>query len=275
MSDPIRQPDSGNATISQEDAVRLVELLAQTSTYEGDHLAKKRFLLDGLCRLVDATQWSWAINVFDEDCKPHHAGALQGGFSLEQAECLATCVNHPATHRVFAPTYQRIFTQPEPLTIRMEDHAGAAEWEKSEASALAAAAGIGTFVSSICAVEDHGSSTVTLFRPYGEPPFTDRQRDMLHIIIRGVPWLHTAGWPEDARVHQIAELPTSHMVLLTLLVKGYSRQDIADVRLLSINTVNTYTQRIFKMFGVRSQPELMRCFLEGQPEPANDGTDSS
>ncbi len=252
--------------ISQEDAVQLVELLAQISAHEGDHAAKKRLLLDGLCQLLNATQWSWAINVFDEDRKPHHAGALQGGFTLEQAECLATCVNHPATHRVFAPTYEHVLTRPEPLTIRMEDHAGAEEWGKSEAAALAAAAGIGTFVSSICAVEDHGSSTVTLFRPYGEPPFTDRQRDMLHIIIRGVPWLHTAGWPEDARVNRIAELPASHMVLLTLLVKGYSRRDIAEARLLSLNTVNTYTQRIFQMFGVRSQPELMRRFLHGQPE---------
>ncbi|MEO0476048.1 MAG: LuxR C-terminal-related transcriptional regulator [Planctomycetota bacterium] len=269
MASPTHQPDSGGRMISQEDAVQLVELLARISAHDGDHTAKKRLLLDGLCRLLEATQWSWAINVFDGDKTPHHAGTLQGGFTIEQAQCLATCVNHPATHRVFAPTYEHVLTRPEPLTIRMEDHAGAEEWSKSEAAELAAAAGIGTFVSSICAVEGRGSSTVTLFRPYGDPPFTDRQRDMLHIVIRGVPWLHSAGWPEDTRIQRIAELPNSHMVLLTLLVKGYSRQQIAESQYLSVNTVNTYTRRLFEMFGVHSQPELMRRFLHGQPEEAS------
>ncbi len=258
--------DQNDATpsIPQDDAVLLVEMMAQIATHPGDHLDKKNLLLDRLCQLIKAERWSWAFNTFDKQGGARHAGTLQGGFTLEQAENLAACAHHPVSNRTYAPTYQRIFRERIPITVRLEDHPGYDEWRQSEAAQLAAQAGIGTFVSSVCAVNDTASSSVTLFRSPGQPTFTQRERDMLHIIMRGVSWLHREGWPDDCQVESTVELPPSHMVVLTLLIKGYSRNQIAEARGLSINTVNAYTQRIFTHFDVRSQPELMRQFLHGQ-----------
>lgn len=248
----------------QDDVVQLVELMSEIAIHPGDHLAKKRLLLERLMRLLRAERWSWSLNSFDATGKPRHTSALQGGFTPDQAAALSETCHHPVSNRTFTPTFVRIFKERRPITVRLEDHPEYPLWRQSEASVLAAKAGIGTFMSSTCAVGESMSSSVTLFRPPGRPPFSDRERDQLHVVMRGVAWLHTEGWPEGSSVERTVALTASHMVVLSLLVKGYSRTEIAESRHLSVNTINTYTQRIFSHFNVRSQPELMRRFLHGE-----------
>ena len=249
--------------IAEDDAVRLVAIIAEVAAAEGDHAVKKRLLLERLCDLIDATSWHWALNSFDAEGGARHAGMLHGGFTPEQSAQQSLSAHAPESNRLFGPTYARIFEERQPITVRLEDHPGYEEWEKTQAGEHARAAGIGTFVSSVCAVDGAASSSVTLFRPPGRPRFSERQRQMVHIIMRGVAWLHTLGWPEDSPVEKCTELPSSHMPLLSMLIKGYSRQEIAQTRSLSIHTVNTYTNRIFQHFTVHSQTELMRLFLHG------------
>ena len=259
-------------TITQDDAVRLVQIMAKVAAVDGDHTVRKRLLLDEVCRLIDADRWNWALNSVNQQGEPRHVGVLQGGFTLQQAEKLTAGAHHPESVRTFAPSYMSIKRLGEaieqgeslrPITVRLEDHPLYPQWQRSEAAAIMAQGKMGTFISSVCPMDKNQSSSVTLFRAPGREPFTPRQRDLVHVLMRGVIWLHTDGWPEEANVTSTMELSAGHTATLTLLVKGYTRKQIAEARSLSINTVNSYTKQIFKHFEVRSQPELMRYFLHG------------
>ena len=257
-------------TITQDDAVQLVALMARVAAVEGTHLDKKRFLLKELCELVQAERWNWALNTVSPEGIPRHAGLLHGGFTMEQAEKLSAGTHHPESMQAFAPSYRSIRALGEaveagqalqPFTVRLEDHPHLENWTKTEAAQILADSGVGTFIASVCPVSAAQSSSVTLFRSPGAEPFTERQRDLVHILMRGVIWLHTTGWPDSLEVERIAELPPSQAVILTLLIKGYSRKEIAEARGLSVHSVNTYVRQVFRHFGVQSQTELMRRFL--------------
>lgn len=261
-----------NATpmISQDDAVRLVELMAKVAAVQGDHITKKRLLLRELCLLVNAERWNWALNTVSPEGIPRHAGVLHDGFTLKQADKLSAGTHHPESIQVFAPSYQSIRALGErvaagaplqPFTVCMTDHPHYEDWLHGEAGRILAKAGVGDFIASVCPLDATQSSSLTLFRPPGRDLFTERERDLVHILMRGVIWIHTVGWPQELEVERLAALPPSQTVVLTLLVKGYSRQEIARSRSLSINTVNTYVREVFRHFNVQSQTELMRQFL--------------
>lgn len=260
-------------SLTHDDAVCLVELMARVAADGGDYSAKKRLLLDELCGLIGAQRWSWSLNAISNEGEPRHLGILQGGFSLEQASALSTSSHHPESMRCFAPTYLQVReaggrteagAQPQQVTVLLEEHPGYKSWMKSEPAKALAAVGVGSFVSSVCPLSAAQSSSVTMYRAGYDEPFTARQRDMVHVLMCGVAWLHTIDWPDEAGVQRLGELPSSHAALLTLLVKGYSRHEIAKARCLSVHTVSTYTREVYRHYGVRSQTELMRRFLHGE-----------
>lgn len=264
----LTMPDA--PTIAQDDAVELVALMARVAAVEGTHLDKKRYLLKQLGELVEAERWNWALNTVSPEGIPRHAGLLHGGFTLEQAEKLSAGTHHPESMQAFASSYLNIRALGEaveageplqPFTVRLEDHPNLEDWPKTEAAQILAESGVGTFIASVCPVSASQSSSVTLFRSPGADAFTERQRDLVDILMRGVIWLHTVGWPDSLEVKRMAELPPSQTVILTLLIKGYSRQEIAETRGLSVHSVNTYVRQVFRHFGVQSQTELMRRFL--------------
>ncbi|MEN1678576.1 MAG: helix-turn-helix transcriptional regulator [Planctomycetota bacterium] len=266
-------------TLATDDAVRLVELMAKVAACQGDHAAKKRLLLGELCELVDADRWNWALNAVSPQGEPRHAGVLQGGFTAEGAAKLSAGTHHPESMEVFGPSYRRIRALGErvergeplqPITVRGEDHPGYDAWKAtSESARILREAGVGPFITSVCPIDATQSSSVTLFRSPGREPFTARQRDLVHVLMRGVVWLHTTEWPAGAKIESLTELSPTHTVMLTLLVKGYSRQEIAEARGLTVNTVSTYSRDLYRHFGVRSQRELTRRFLQGEGSEAS------
>lgn len=257
-------------TISEADASRLVALVADTAIPVSqaelkaldDHNAKKRRLLNGLSEMLHVDKWTWSLSIFSED-GARHIGALQSGFSLEQAALLQESAHHPDSMRLFQPSYSRIRQENAPLVVNLEEVPGVNQWRETEGGQLLTAADIGTDLICVYPITQDIASVITLYRKVGAPPFSERERQMALIVVRSVGWLHTQGWPEAVEMEQISALPSSHAVVLTLLVKGYSRQEIAQSRNLSLHTVNTYAKNIFNCFDVRSQAELMKYFLHG------------
>lgn len=256
--------------ISEEDATQLVTLVANTAlpinqeklSELDDHNAKKRRLLDELSVMLKVDKWTWSLSTFGET-GARHIGGLQSGFSLEQATKLQESAHHIDSMRLFQPSYTRIREEHAPLVVNLEEVPGVEQWRESEGGKLLTAADIGTDLICVYPISKDSASVITLYRTVGSPAFTERERQMALIVIRGVGWLHTQGWPETHGVKRVSELPASHAIVLTLLVKGYSRQDIADSRGLSIHSVNTYARNIYSHFEVTSQAELMQYFLHG------------
>ena len=50
-----------HVTLSEPDVRAIVRLLGEVAALQGDHAAKKRALMDGLCRLIGADYWGWGL----------------------------------------------------------------------------------------------------------------------------------------------------------------------------------------------------------------------
>ena len=111
-------------------------------------------------------------------------------------------------------------------------------------------------------VDERSLSTIAIYRRPDQPPYSERELRLAHIILSEVPWLHEQGWPED-RGATVPRLALRQRQVLNLLLQGFPRKQIADSLDLSIHTVGDYIKDVYRHFGVRSQAELMHRFLQG------------
>ena len=253
-----------NSTPTQEDDVRqIVRLLADIAILNGDHTTKKIALLTGLCELIGAKKWVWVLRIdTPEKDTPTFAGYLNGGFTTEEFLSLSTAGAHPQVSEIEAPMKKELEHKKCHITLRLEDY-DRGLWQGSEVGELAKQAGVATFISSTRPMSDTTASTVVIYRAPGEGTFSERERRIAHIILTEVGWLHTLGWPEKQYIETLPRLPKSNMVLLSLLLQGHSRKEMAELMKLSPHTIGSYIKAIYKHFDVTSQPMLMNRFIYG------------
>lgn len=263
MKNPAPQP------IEEKDARAITRMLAEVAGIEGSHTIKKRKLLESLSDYIEADKWLAALRVQNlAGDMPHFVGQLHGGFSADQLGKLAESAAHPCLKEIDAPFAMELARRKTQITSRLEDYDKQGLWPGSPAAKLAEQADVGTFLASTRPFFDIENdrvqaSVVALYRAPGKPTFSERERRIAHIVLTEVSWLHTEGWPSDLMVSATSELPRNHLVLVNLLVHGNSREDIAEMKQLSIHTVNSYIKTIFSHFKVSSQTELMQCFIYG------------
>ena len=111
-------------------------------------------------------------------------------------------------------------------------------------------------------VDERSLSTIAVYRRPTDPPYTERELRLAHILLSEVPWLHEQGWPED-RGSTVPRLSLRLRQVLNLLLQGFHRKGIADSLDLSLHTVGGYIKEVYRHFKVRSQSELMHRFLRG------------
>ena len=70
-------------------------------------------------------------------------------------------------------------------------------------------------------------------------------------------------------LERIHALPRRFAPVFRLLLTGRSEKEISLVTTLSVRSVHKYTEQIFRLFGVRSRPELMALFVN-PVEPLTD-----
>lgn len=83
------------------------------------------------------------------------------------------------------------------------------------------------------------------------------------MVLGEVRWLHMSGWG-DAPASVMLNLSPRQKTVLNLLLNGLGRKQIAQHLKIKDNTVAGYTKEIYRVYEVRSQPELMRKFMSGQ-----------
>jgi DNA-binding CsgD family transcriptional regulator len=107
-----------------------------------------------------------------------------------------------------------------------------------------------------------GYSCLGLQRRVGKPPFTDRERCLVHVAFQNVEWLHGEGLKTDAGRVALRLSPRQREVLL-LLLKGDSQKKIASKLEISLHTVADYMKQIYRQFEVSSRGELLAQFISG------------
>lgn len=255
---------SCSRTVLEEVDVRaMVRLLGEVAALPGDHLAKKRFLMGGLCDLIGADSWGWTfVYDFSPGEVPKYAAFLHGGFTEEKFAKFLEATEHPDVAALNAAMTREYEQKHIHLTRLREEIDVNNFFPKSDAYPLWCAANIDAVIMSVRPVSNGRQTCIGIFRSVGRPKFTHRESRIAHIILSEVPWLHEAGWPgEDTAT--VPKLSPRQRITLNLLLEGQSRKEIADHLGISINTVAGYAKDVYRHFHVQSHAELMRHFFHG------------
>lgn len=247
--------------LTEEDVRSMVRLLGDTVAGEGDHAIKKRFLVDGLCRLIDADCWIWALgNRIEPGQAQVYFNMLHSGFDEERFATFLQAIEHPAMGPAVERFHRRI--QSEDVLVTMLRHEMDPEGlvDREGPAELWKQADIGSLMMCGYPIDAESMSGIAMYRGFDAPRFTQREKRIAHIIFEEVPWLHMQGWPEDRGV-TVPKLYPRQRTVLNLLLDGLGRKQIAGHMGISENTVSGYTKDVYQHFGVSSHAELMHRFL--------------
>jgi len=249
--------------LDEKDVRAMVRLIGEVAGIRGDHTAKKRFLMSGLCHLVEADCWVWGLSCQREPHKPQvYVSLVKDGFTEQAFVKFLEACEHPDMPRVTYNFFQELKEKKSHLTRSRHQVEDLEVILKSPADALWKAADIGPVILSMRPLDVTSSSMMGLYRRFGKPEFSPREVKIAHIVLSEVPWLHEQGWPQDRGVG-VPKLSKRQRLALNLLTQGHGRKQIASHMNISVNTLHEYIKDIYDFFGVHSQAELMSRFYEG------------
>ncbi len=255
--------DHNGPVLAESDVRAIVRLLSEVAASRKDHSGMKRMLMDGVCNLISAETWVWALGCrMTEGKPPIYVSLMHGGFDEDRFARYLTAVEHPDTGFLTHPIIRELREKQRHVT-RLRQHIVTNErFCSSEAYPFWNRANIGPLILSFRPLDEHSASGIGLYRGRDAPLFTQRESRIAHIILSEVPWLHEQGWPED-RGATVPILAPRERLVLHLLLDGRSRKDISNHLALSENTVSGYQKTIYRHFGVNSHAALMRRFQQG------------
>ena len=102
-----------------------------------------------------------------------------------------------------------------------------------------------------------------MLRSSDQPAFAKRDCQLVHLIVSNVRWLFEASLSTHTGAAE-PELSPSRQRVLTLMLQGLPRREIAKRLHLSPHTVKDHTTAIYRHYQVNSHVELMRFFQTGR-----------
>ena len=246
----------------ETDVRAIVRLLGNVIAARGNFSGKRRILMDGLCRLVNADSWAWCMAEFDPEKPPSFIGFEHGGFDEERFAHYIEAMNHPGHGEITHRSSVELKEKNTHLTRTLRQIDPEMAFENSAIFSAWAKANIGAIILSQRPMVGGGVSGIAVYRAVGEPQFDEREAKITHIILSEVPWLHFTAFPDQAS-RDITRLYPRHRTVLNLLGDGWPRKKIAAQLGISENTVHGYVKDIYRHFGVHSQSELLARFTAG------------
>jgi len=247
--------------IRESDCRRTIRLLADAASLEGSHAERKRFLMRGLAELIGADAWVWTLGCeVEAGGRQTCVGFLHEGFEPEEFAGLLKALEDAEMGKIAAPFYERVAMSGAHTTMHRQEIDPEGKAYQGRVGDLWRAANIDGVIMSAYPLDARSLSGVAAYRRVGHPPFTERERDLLHIILSEVPWLHANGWPEDRGV-EVPKLSPRERMVLNLLLDGKPRREIAESLEISEHTLGDYIKAVYRFFKVNSQGELIRRFM--------------
>ena len=191
-----------------------------------------------------------------------YLNTLDGGFDERRLAAFLIALDHPVLASFTEPFLLELQRR-QAHTTRMRSQSDPENrFAQSEAYPLWCEAGVVPGIMSSRPVGVNSFSTIGIYRAPDQPPFSDRDLRLAHIILSEVPWLHEQGWPEDRGV-TVPRLSLRLRQTLNLILQGQSRKQVADGLGISTHTVGGYVKELYRHFRVQSQAELMHRFRSG------------
>lgn len=253
----------------------MIRLVGDVAASRGDANEKRRVLMDGLIRLIEAQRWFWTLSsrdLIEPGKRPLYTAVSHGGFEEGQFPKLLKAIDHPGSWGIFSSMTKEIRQRDHHLTwtrhqMDSEDH-----FSREGVKELWHEAGVGDLMISVCPLPTGDLSAVGIYRHVGEETFDGRAARMAHIVLAEVPWLHETAWSEERKA-LLPNLSPRRRSVLNLVLEGQSRKEMASSLGISAHTLDGYVKDIFRHFRVHSQAELIARFRSGGAErPPDPGT---
>jgi len=223
---------------------------------------RKHTLVHGVAQLIGADFWCWSVGILSESTEEAMSNSWMDGGLTDDAEKLrfinlltagefATAVNPVLAEIINNNRYitylsQEIFAIPQ---IAAVEHL----WNE---------AGFGHNILSTYALEPGVCSGIGLHRRFGKPPFTERDRTIVHLVFQQVEWLHRDNGKIPIN-RTLLNLSQRERQVLIFLMGGDSTKQVAKRLNLSPHTVGDYVKSIYRQLGVNSRGELLAHFISG------------
>ena len=262
--------------LSEAEVRSMIRLVGDVAASRGGANEKRRVLMDGLIRLVDAHRWFWTLSSLDRikpGKRPLYTPISHGGFEDGQFPKLLKAIDDPGSWGIFDCMIKEIKQSGVHLTwtrrqMDSEDH-----FSREGVRELWHEAGVGDLMISSCPLPSGDISAIGIYRHVGEELFDGRDARMAHIVLAEVPWLHETGWSADAKDALLPNLSPRRRAVLNLVLEGHPRKEMAASLGISVHTLDGYVKDIFRHFRAHSQAELIARFRSGGGEiPPNPGT---
>jgi DNA-binding CsgD family transcriptional regulator len=248
--------------LSVHDARRIVRLLGEVAVLETDLPGKRRFLMQGLSKLVHADFWYWSH--FKDQAQgnvPTMFMFVDGGWTgeiqrikvAEGTTSTAMCSINETCRKLVRGHFTR----------RLAELLPRGQWSSCDlVRQFLQPVGIGDCFISIYPLGRSIYSSMNFMRTLDGPPFSPRDICIAHLITDEIDWLHREGTDVPAAEH-VNKLSTRQRQVLFQLLSGDSVKQIARKLSISNFTVNDHLKNIYRRFGVSGRGELLAQFLAG------------
>jgi DNA-binding CsgD family transcriptional regulator len=224
---------------------------------------RKRRLGDRLAALIDADVWLWSSTIPNHDAPGDFMTAcmIEGGWKDEEERAIVyQAITSPALGRdVLGPLYDYIQSGQRHTWICRELF-GPKKWP--EVAATWNLTGFNDFIMSVFPVSRDFSSNTGFHRRLGRPEYTSRERDLVHLVMGSIPWLHLHASNTKA-ADTVTRLTPRERQVLILLLGGDAQKTVAEKLKISEHTVGDYMKQLNKRFRVSSRAELQARFYVG------------
>ncbi len=249
--------------VEESDVRQVVRLLAEVAVLPGSLNEKRAALMTGLARLIDADAWAWSVAAETRPgAHPAFSLCLIDGIPEKRFGALLRAVEHPemaALQTGFMEEFAKIGPQ---LTRLLHQFVDVKRFTECGAAALWHEAGIDSLILSARHTRSGPATAIGIYRAVGRPAFTERESRLAHIVLSEVDWLHEDVLPNHPD-EGVASLSPRLRQVLNCLLTGMTRKEIAGELNLSVHTLGDYVKQVYQRFGVRSHPELLRRFFQG------------
>jgi DNA-binding CsgD family transcriptional regulator len=218
--------------------------------------AQKLHALEGLIALVGAQVGVW----LEFDGAATVRRTIDFGWSSD-AERAAFVQYFDHDQRVMDPSIPRLarsITGPICTFTRdqLVDHGS---WYGSEhVQRFRRGAGVDNYIYTMYVASPDSIMSLALHRPWGDRPFTERERRLVDVFHRECTFLHAS--PAELAPEILRGLAPRLRDTLRGLARGCSEKQVAAGLGLSPHTVHEYVKALHRHFGVQSRSELLaRC----------------
>jgi DNA-binding CsgD family transcriptional regulator len=238
---------------------RLLELVGEARELGSSTEAARRHLSDGLAHEAGAIVGAIVLDHGYRVNTPSRVkAATLVGFDSETLPAFAMHERHGTA---FNPVHAAIMAQPanldEVVTYKQDDLFAESDWNRTPwISEYATPCRLAHFVGSARWVGPGRVEGMGFMREVGERPFSDEERDVVHVVHAASSRLFEDGGPHLApRVRQTFEA----------LLTGAADKDIAQRLGLGLHTVRQYVKIVFRTYGVKSRSELLAKQIRRSP----------